>query len=288
MVALDHVPRHLVVVGGSYIGLEFAQMFRRFGAEVTVVEKGRAWCRARTRILPTRSRTFSNAKVLRSGWTPNVSVSNRRRRHQGRPPLRSASRATWLAATCCWRVGRRPNTDDLGLDSAGIVQDKRGFISVDERLSTNIEGVFALGECNGRGAFTHTAYNDFEIVAANLLDGDDRKVSDRVPGYALYIDPPLGRAGMSEAEARGRRPLDPRRHKTDDACRARRRKRRDARLHEGRRPCRDRQDPRRSDPRAGRRRGDPRHTRCHQLGNALSRPQWPCRSIRQSRNSFRP
>ena len=99
-------------------------------------------------------------------------------------------------------VGRRPNTDDLGLDRAGIVRDERGFITVDKRLSTNIEGVFALGECNGRGAFTHTAYNDFEIVAANLLDGDDRKVSDRVPGYALYIDPPLGRAGMSEAEAR--------------------------------------------------------------------------------------
>ena len=99
-------------------------------------------------------------------------------------------------------VGRRPNTDDLGLDRAGIVQDERGFITVDERLSTNIEGVFALGECNGRGAFTHTAYNDFEIVAANLLDGEDRKVSDRVSGYALYIDPPLGRAGMSEAEAR--------------------------------------------------------------------------------------
>ena len=112
-------------------------------------------------------------------------------------------------------VGRRPNTDDLGLDSAGIVQDKRGFITVDDQLSTNIQGVFALGECNGRGAFTHTAYNDFEIVAANLLDGEDRKVSDRVPGYALYVDPPLGRAGMSEAEARkaglsilvGRRPM---------------------------------------------------------------------------------
>ena len=104
-------------------------------------------------------------------------------------------------------VGRRPNTDDLGLDRAGIGEDARGYITVDDRLATNVEGVWALGDCNGRGAFTHTAYNDFEIVAANLLDGDDRKVSDRVPGYALYIDPPLGRAGMSEAEARkaGRR-----------------------------------------------------------------------------------
>jgi pyruvate/2-oxoglutarate dehydrogenase complex dihydrolipoamide dehydrogenase (E3) component len=99
-------------------------------------------------------------------------------------------------------IGRRPNTDDLGLDRAGIKLDERGYVEVNDQLETNVTGVWALGDCNGRGAFTHTAYNDFEIVAANLLDGEDRKVSDRIPGYALYIDPPLGRAGMSETQAR--------------------------------------------------------------------------------------
>jgi pyruvate/2-oxoglutarate dehydrogenase complex dihydrolipoamide dehydrogenase (E3) component len=111
-------------------------------------------------------------------------------------------------AICWWRPGA-PNTDDLGLDKAGVKTNARGFIEVDDRLQTNVEGIWALGDCNGRGAFTHTSYNDFEIVAANLLDGDDRKVSDRIPAYALYIDPPLGRVGMTETEARasGRRIL---------------------------------------------------------------------------------
>src|SRR5437868_7867411 len=106
-------------------------------------------------------------------------------------------------------VGRAPNTDDLGLDRAGVATDQRGFIAVDEGLATNVPGIWALGDCNGRGAFTHTAYNDFEIVAANLLDGEERRVSDRIPAYALYIDPPLGRAGMTEAEVRksGRKAL---------------------------------------------------------------------------------
>jgi pyruvate/2-oxoglutarate dehydrogenase complex dihydrolipoamide dehydrogenase (E3) component len=98
-------------------------------------------------------------------------------------------------------VGRRPNTDDLGLDAAGVAADPRGYIQIDEGLATNVPGIWALGDCNGRGAFTHTAYNDFEIVAANLLDGETRRVSDRIPGYALYIDPPLGRVGMTETQA---------------------------------------------------------------------------------------
>ena len=99
-------------------------------------------------------------------------------------------------------VGRQPNTGDLGLEAAGVAADPRGYIQVDDRLATNVPGIWALGECNGRGAFTHTAYNDFEILAANWLDGEDRKVSDRITAYALYTDPPLGRVGMSEAEAR--------------------------------------------------------------------------------------
>jgi pyruvate/2-oxoglutarate dehydrogenase complex dihydrolipoamide dehydrogenase (E3) component len=99
-------------------------------------------------------------------------------------------------------AGRGPNTDDLGLDRAGVVVDARGAIMVDEQLRTNVAGIWALGDCNGRGAFTHTAYNDFEIVVANLLDGETRTANDRIAAYALYTDPPLGRAGMTEAEAR--------------------------------------------------------------------------------------
>ncbi len=202
MVMLDQVPRHLVVVGGSYVGLEFAQMFRRFGAQVTVVEKG-------PRLVSREDHDMSDAilDILERegiairleaeciGFEPqgdDVRVGL----HCPREPLEVVGSHVLLA------VGRRPNTDDLGLDRAGIEKDEAGFVAVSEKLATNIEGVFALGECNGRGAFTHTAYNDFEIAAANLLDGGDRKVRDRVPGYALFIDPPLGRAGMSETEAR--------------------------------------------------------------------------------------
>jgi len=99
-------------------------------------------------------------------------------------------------------IGRRPNTDDLGLDKAGIATDAHGYIQVDDQLRTNVPGIWAMGDCNGRGAFTHTSWNDFEIVAANLLDNDHRRVSDRITAYALYTDPPLGRAGMTEAEVR--------------------------------------------------------------------------------------
>jgi pyruvate/2-oxoglutarate dehydrogenase complex dihydrolipoamide dehydrogenase (E3) component len=202
MVALDQVPRHLVVVGGSYVGLEFAQMFRRFGAEVTVVEKG-------PRLVSREDEDISASikDILeREGITIRLDAECIRFEPHGdeirvglhceREPRDVVGSHVLLA------VGRRPNTDDLGLDEAGIVRNARGFINVDDHLATNVEGVFALGECNGRGAFTHTAYNDFEIVAANVLDGETRKVSDRVPGYALFIDPPLGRAGKSEAEAR--------------------------------------------------------------------------------------
>ena len=132
-------------------------------------------------------------------------------------------------------VGRRPNTDDLGLDNAGVATDARGYITVDDALATNVPGIWALGDCNGRGAFTHTAYNDFEIVAANLLDGEDRKrCSDRVLGYALYIDPPLGRVGMTEARGPRRRPAAAHRPAPDDPRRPRRREGRDPGLHEGR------------------------------------------------------
>jgi pyruvate/2-oxoglutarate dehydrogenase complex dihydrolipoamide dehydrogenase (E3) component len=208
MLALDEVPRHLVVVGGSYVGLEFAQMYRRFGAEVTIVEKGPRLIAREDEDVSACIREIVEAEgiTVRTG-AECISLA---RRDQGiavgvtcpdGPPEAIGSHV--LLA-----VGRRPNTDDLGLDRAGVAVDDRGYITVDESLATNVPGIWALGDCNGRGAFTHTAYNDFEIVAANLLDGDHRTVSARIPGYALYTDPPLGRVGMTEAQARASgRPL---------------------------------------------------------------------------------
>ncbi|KQS64197.1 mercuric reductase [Rhizobium sp. Leaf371] len=209
IVMLDRVPKHLVVVGGSYIGLEFAQMYRRFGAAVTVVEKGPRLVAREDTDISDAIRAVLEAEGIdvrtaaecirfsREGDDLVVGVSCT----EGEPDIRGSD---ILLAT-----GRTPNTDDLGLDAAGVATDGRGYIVVDDTLATSIPGIWAMGDCNGRGAFTHTAYNDYEIIAANLLDGEARKVSDRLPGYALYIDPPLGRVGMSEREARasGRRIL---------------------------------------------------------------------------------
>jgi len=189
MMDLDIVPPHLVVVGGSYVGLEFAQMFRRFGSRVTVVETG-----------PLGAECISVRKEA-DGVSVGVSCK------AGSP----RERGTHLLLA----VGRVPNTDDLALDAAGVAVDKRGYIEVDEGLRTTNPRVWALGDCNGKGAFTHTAYNDYEIVADNLLANAGRKYTDRVPVYALYTDPPLGRVGMSEAEIRksglkalvGKRPM---------------------------------------------------------------------------------
>ena len=199
---LEAVPRHLVVVGGSYIGLEFAQMYRRFGAQVTVVEKG-------PRLVAREDPEVSDAirQILEGeGITVRTSAEC----------IRFAPHADGVAVgvNCAsgdpvvvgshvlLAVGRRPNTDDLGLEAAGLAADARGYIQVDDQLRTTVEGVWALGDCNGRGAFTHTSWNDYEIVAANLLDNDPRRVSDRIETYALYIDPPLGRCGLTETAAR--------------------------------------------------------------------------------------
>jgi pyruvate/2-oxoglutarate dehydrogenase complex dihydrolipoamide dehydrogenase (E3) component len=202
MMDIDFVPPHLVIVGGSYVGLEFAQMYRRFGSEVTVVEMGSrlvhredADISAAIRDILEREgvRIRVNAKcisVAKSGSGIAATLDC----VEGAPV---AEGTHLLVAT-----GRRPNTDDLGLAEAGVALDERGYIAVDDQLRTSVPGVWALGDCNGKGAFTHTAYNDFEIVAANLLDKGERRVSDRIPAYALYIDPPLGRAGLTEAEAR--------------------------------------------------------------------------------------
>jgi len=202
MMHVDFLPRHLAIVGGSYVGLEFGQMFRRFGSEVTIMEMGpRLIGREDEDVSATIQEILEkegihfrlNAECIRVAQHPEgvaVGVNCA----QGPPEIPASD---LLLAT-----GRRPNTDDLGLDRAGVAQDQRGYILVDDQLRTNVPGIWALGDCNGRGAFTHTSYNDFEIVAANLLDNDSRRVSDRITAYNLYIDPPLGRAGLTEAEVR--------------------------------------------------------------------------------------
>jgi pyruvate/2-oxoglutarate dehydrogenase complex dihydrolipoamide dehydrogenase (E3) component len=212
---LERVPKHLVVIGGSYIGLEFAQMYRRFGAEVTVVEKGARLVSREDEEISEAIREILLAEGIRIRTSAECISFHRHPDGVGVGVDCTEGDPEIIGSDVLLAVGRRPNTDDLGLDKAGIELDPKGYIKVDDSLQTSVPGIFALGDCNGRGAFTHTAYNDFEIVAANLLDGESRKVSDRVPGYALYIDPPLGRVGLTLAQARktgkkllvGRRPM---------------------------------------------------------------------------------
>jgi pyruvate/2-oxoglutarate dehydrogenase complex dihydrolipoamide dehydrogenase (E3) component len=202
MMDVDFLPPHLIVLGGSYVGLEFAQTYRRFGSEVTVVElaphliarEDEDVSRAVAEILKDENIDVRvNSKVVAVGKDGNdIAVTI----ESGGAESRIVGSHLLLA------IGRRPNTDDLGLDKAGVATDSRGYIEVDEELRTNVPGIWALGDCNGKGAFTHTSWNDFEIVAANLLDNEPRRVSDRITAYALYTDPPLGRAGMTEKEVR--------------------------------------------------------------------------------------
>ncbi|MGI9645295.1 MAG: FAD-containing oxidoreductase [Ilumatobacteraceae bacterium] len=199
---LDEVPEHLIVVGGSYIGLEFAQLHRRFGAQVTVIEQGP---RLTGREDPDVSKAVQevleaegidvrlNAECI--GFAPHPKGTTATVDCEDGPP-------DVVGSHLLLAVGRVPNTGDLGLDTAGVETDDRGFVVVDDQLRTNVDGIWALGDCNGRGAFTHTSYNDHEIAAANLFDDDPRRISDRITAYALYIDPPLGRVGMTETEAR--------------------------------------------------------------------------------------
>lgn len=198
IIHLDSLPKHLAVIGGSYIGLEFAQMYRRFGADVTVIERG-------PKLASREDEDISDAiaDILRSeGIKIHTDVNNISFAKSANGATITVDSETIEASHVLVATGRTPNTDDLGLDVAGVATDKHGFITVDDRLATNVDSIWALGDCNGHGAFTHTSYNDFEIAAANLLDGGDRKVSSRIPAYALYIDPPLGRVGMTEKQAR--------------------------------------------------------------------------------------
>ena len=199
---MDFLPPHLLVIGGSYVGLEFAQIYRRFGSAVTVIETA-------SRLIPREDEDTSAAvaDVLQGeGIEILVNAKDLKFDKRGNAIVLSlmADRgpAEVVATHMLIAVGRRPNTDDLGLDKAGVMVDARGYIQVDDQLQTNVPGIWALGDCNGKGAFTHTAYNDFEVVAANLLDNDQRRVSDRIVAYNLYTDPPLGRAGMTEGEVR--------------------------------------------------------------------------------------
>ena len=202
LLALEVIPKHLIVVGGSYVGIEFGQMYRRFGSEVTIIEKA-------DRLVAREDPDVSDAvqSILEGegiavrlkaecitlapheeGVSAGVDCD------QGDPAV--------VGSHVLLAVGRRPNTDDLGLENAGVTMDARGYVVVDDQLRTSVDGIWAMGDCNGKGAFTHTAYNDYEIVAANLLDNDPRRVSDRIVCYAMYMDPPLARVGMTEREVR--------------------------------------------------------------------------------------
>jgi pyruvate/2-oxoglutarate dehydrogenase complex dihydrolipoamide dehydrogenase (E3) component len=194
---LDTLPAHLVIVGGSYVGLEFAQMYRRFGAQVTVIEKGPALIGREDEDVSTAVREILEAE----GIHIHTGVGKIGFAKAGDGIVVQVDDQEIACSHVLLAVGRVPNTDDLGLETAGVATDSRGYIQVDGELRTSAAGIWALGDCNGRGAFTHTAYNDYEIVAANLLDGETRRVDERIAGYALYIDPPLGRVGMSEHQA---------------------------------------------------------------------------------------
>jgi len=199
---IDFLPEHFIIVGGSYVGLEFAQIYRRFGSEVTIVEMG-------PRLIGREDEDISEAvrEILEAEGIHirvNAKCISLTKRDGGvAVGLTCEDGPPEVVGThVLLAVGRTPNTSDLGLDRAGVATDHRGYIVVDDQLQTNVPGIWALGDCNGRGAFTHTSYNDYEIVADNLFKADHRRVSDRIQAYALYIDPPLGRCGMTDAEIR--------------------------------------------------------------------------------------
>jgi pyruvate/2-oxoglutarate dehydrogenase complex dihydrolipoamide dehydrogenase (E3) component len=209
MMAVDFLPEHLVILGGSYIGLEFGQMYRRFGSEVTIIQRNPYLVPREDEDVSIAIREILEEEGIRVLTDADATrIENR----GGRVAVSVSAQGEVhdvVGSHLLVAAGRRPNTDDLGLETAGVAIDELGYIKVDSQLRTNVPGIFAMGDCNGRGAFTHTSYNDFEIVAANLLDGDPRRVEDRISTYGLFIDPPLGRAGMTENEVRrsGRRAL---------------------------------------------------------------------------------
>lgn len=202
MMDVDFLPSHLVILGGSYIGLEFAQVYRRFGSEVTVIELA-------PRLIAREDEDVSSAVgefLKEEGIDVRVDskvIGVERQGNSIAVTIESAGKISQVVGThVLVAIGRQPNTDDLGLDKVGVATDPHGYIQVDDQLRTSVPGIWAMGDCNGQGAFTHTSWNDFEIVVANVLDHEQRRVSDRITAYALYTDPPLGRVGMTEAEVR--------------------------------------------------------------------------------------
>src|SRR5207244_1175233 len=200
MMDVDFLPEHLVVIGGSYVGLEFAQMYCRFGSEVTIVERGPRLIHGEDEDVTENIKTILEGEGIKMRLRAECIGFEKRGDKVAVQVDCSSGDKTVIGSHALLAVGRVPNTNDLGLEHAGIEVDKRGYIQVDNQLRTNVPGIYALGDCNGRGAFTHTAYNDYEIVAANLLDGDDRRVSDRIMAYALCIDPPLGSDGRTQPD----------------------------------------------------------------------------------------
>jgi pyruvate/2-oxoglutarate dehydrogenase complex dihydrolipoamide dehydrogenase (E3) component len=199
---LDVLPSHLVIVGGSYIGLEFGQMFRRFGSQVTIVEKGPRLIQHEDEDVSAAVYDILEKEGIRIRLEAECIRFENRGIDIGVGVNCTSGDQEEIGSHVLVAIGRHPNTDDLGLDKAGVKTDQHGYVVVDDQLRTNVPGIWALGDCNGRGAFTHTSYNDFEIVAANLLDNDPRRVSDRIPAHGLYIDPPLGRVGLTDADVR--------------------------------------------------------------------------------------
>lgn len=206
---IDYLPPHLIVVGGGSIGLEFAQMFRRFGSQVTLIEMGPQLAGKEDADVSGTIREILEREGIAVRLKAECIKFSTRDGHPVAHVDCTEGGAEVVGTHVLLATGRVPNTDDLGLEKAGVKTNDRGYVQVDDQLRTNVPGIWALGDCNGRGGFTHTSYNDYEIVAANLLDHDPRRVSDRILAYALYIDPPLGRAGMTEAEVRksGRKAL---------------------------------------------------------------------------------
>jgi len=199
---LETLPRHLIVVGGSYVGLEFGQIFRRLGSEVTIIEKNSRLVSREDEDVSASISSFLEKEGIRVRTSAECIHFEARGTDIAAGVDCTDDPTDSIGSHVLLAVGRRPNTDDLGLAKAGIAHDAHGYITVDDQLRTNVPGIWALGDCNRRGAFTHTTYNDFEIVAANLLDNDPRRVTDRILCYALYTDPPLGRVGLTETDVR--------------------------------------------------------------------------------------
>jgi pyruvate/2-oxoglutarate dehydrogenase complex dihydrolipoamide dehydrogenase (E3) component len=209
MMSVDFLPKHLIIIGGSYIGLEFGQVFRRFGSEVTIVEMAPRLVQREDEDVSAAVREIVENEGVHVRLNAKC-ISFTKRAGEIVAQLDCNDPSAEVSGThVLLAVGRRPNTDDLELENTGVMVDERGYIGVDDQLRTNVPSIWAVGDCNGKGGFTHTSWNDAEIVAANLLDNDPRRVSDRLTAYALYIDPPLGRAGMTEAQVRktGRKAL---------------------------------------------------------------------------------